>query len=60
MNIASGKYLQVIESRAKKRKTRSADRAKIDGYMLCALTAATNEAMTYFKNKHCDGNGRMI
>lgn len=54
MDVGSGKYLKVVES-ATKEKAISADREKMDGFMLCALTAATNEAMTYFKDKHCDG-----
>ena len=56
MDVGSGKYLKVIEG-PDKEKTISADREKYDGFMLCALTAATNEAITYFKDRHCDGGG---
>lgn len=54
MDIGSGKYLKVMESEHKE-KTISSDKEKNDGFVLCALTAATNEAMTYFKNMHCGG-----
>ena len=56
MDVGSGKYLSVLEKPGKE-KTISADREKMDGFMLCALSAATNEAMIYFKDRHCDGGG---
>lgn len=57
MDIGMGKYLTVQES-STKRKTISEDREKMDGFMLCALTFATNEAMVYFKDHaRCEGGG---
>ena len=53
MDVGSGKYLQVTEG--KNKKEISADKEKMDGFVLCALTAATNDAMTYYKDRHCDG-----
>ena len=54
MDIGSGKYLQVTEGNNKKKEI-SEDKEKMDGFVLCALTAATNDAMMYFKNRHCEG-----
>ena len=54
-DVGSGKYLTVYE-RSEKQKPISAEREKMDGFMLCALTAATNDAMNFFKDRHCDGD----
>lgn len=39
-------------------KVKSAD-SKLTAFMVCALTKATNDAMMYFKEGHCDGGGNM-
>jgi hypothetical protein len=56
VDIGSGKYLTVFEHQNSQKEI-SADREKRDGFVLCALTAATNEAMVYFKDHHCEGGG---
>jgi len=60
-DLGSGKYLSVIPNggREKQRKEISAEREKMEAFMVCALTRATNDAMTYFKANHCEGKGNM-
>lgn len=59
MDIGSGKYLSVVPNGRpeSERKEISAEKEKMDGFTLCALTKATNEAMIHFKDKHCEGGG---
>lgn len=61
LDLGSGKYLSAKEpGRVSKEKKISADTAKMQAFMICALTKATNDAMLYFKDHHCrEGGNRM-
>ena len=54
MDLGSGKYLSSV---AKKNDKMTADKAKMEAFVVCAMTSATNEAMMYFKTNHCNGGG---
>ncbi|KAL7475584.1 hypothetical protein ACHAW6_001496 [Cyclotella cf. meneghiniana] len=58
-DIGSGKYLSLVEEGSKnhQRQKISADVEKENGFILCAMTMATNEAMHFFKENHCEGGG---
>ena len=58
-DLGSGNYLKVYPNGKPKAKPReiSATREKQDAFMLCGLTAATNDAMVHFKDRHCADAG---
>ncbi|KAL7531047.1 hypothetical protein ACHAXR_007925 [Thalassiosira sp. AJA248-18] len=61
-DLGSGKYLSIVNrGRGGKteRKEISAEKEKMEAFMVCALTKATNDAMVNFKTNHCDGGGNM-
>ncbi len=59
MDLGSGKYLGVVPNGRpdSERKEMTADKEKMNAFMLCALTMATNDAMVYFKTNYCGGEG---
>ena len=58
-DLGSGRYLKVYPQGKKDGKPREIDarKEKQDAFMLCGLTAATNDAMIYFKDRHCGDVG---
>ena len=61
MDLGSGKYLSVIPNGKgeSQRKELSAEKEKMEAFMVCALTRSTNHAMITFKTNHCEGGGNM-
>ena len=59
MDIGSGKYLSFIPEGSKKPQKMKISREKErrDGFILCAMTFATNEAMLHYKVNHCANSG---
>ena len=59
MDLGSGKYLSVLPNGKPdgNRKEISEEKEKMEAFMICALTKATNEAMIHFKENHCEGGG---
>lgn len=58
-DLGSGKYLSVVPNGQpdSQRKEMTAEKEKMEAFMVCALTKATNEAMASFKTNHCEGGG---
>ncbi|EJK72532.1 hypothetical protein THAOC_05932 [Thalassiosira oceanica] len=58
-DLGSGNYLRVYPNSKPNAKPREIDakREKQDAFMLCGLTAATNDAMIHFKDRHCGDAG---
>jgi hypothetical protein len=57
-DVGSGRYLSLVTGGKKSERQRiSAEREKRNGFILCAMTLAINDAMVYFKEQHCDAGG---
>lgn len=60
MDLGSGKYLSAITNmRTMEKKEMTAEKEKMEAFVVCALTSATNDAMEHFKTEHCEGGGNM-
>ena len=59
IDLGSGKYLKVVPNGKPDSagKEISAEKEKMEAFMVCALTKATNDAMMYFKTNHCEDGG---
>ena len=56
LDLGAGKYLTSVTQKGKEI---TPEKAKMEAFMVCALTSATNDAMTTFKKNHCEGGGNM-
>lgn len=58
-DLGSGRYLSMIPNGREEgqRKEMTAEKEKMEAFMVCALTRATNDAMVYFKTNHCEDGG---
>ena len=57
-DVGSGNYQYVItEGKNPQKQIISSEMEKRNGFILCAVTKAINEAMLYFKDRHCDDGG---
>jgi len=58
-DLGSGRYLSMIPNGRGEgqRKGMTAEKEKMEAFMVCALTRATNDAMVYFKTNHCQDGG---
>jgi len=59
IDLGSGKYLSVVPNGRpdSERKEITAEKEKMEAFMVCALTKATNDAMMNFKTNHCEDGG---
>ncbi len=59
MDIGSGKYLSFIAPNRpdSERKLMSPEKEKMEGFVVCALTKAVNDASIHFKTRHCGEGG---
>lgn len=60
-DLGSGKYLEVIPKgkTESEKKVLTAEKEKMEAFMVCALTSATNDAMVTFKKTHCEDGGNV-
>ena len=57
-DLGSGRYPWVVPRKGSKKVEISAEKEKMEAFMVCALTRAVNDAMAFFKsNGNCDGGG---
>lgn len=57
-DVGSGNYGYLItEGKKPQKQMLPKEKEKRNGFILCAITKATNEAMLYFRDHHCDGGG---
>ncbi|KAL3817387.1 hypothetical protein ACHAXA_005022 [Cyclostephanos tholiformis] len=59
IDLGSGRYPWVESKRGSKRMEMNAGKEKLEAFMVCSLTRATNDALAFFKtNANCSSGGK--